>query len=293
MVFALPKGKVCTRMWPAAPLARICPTAGQLGILKRLTAPVFALTCRGNPAWKQETTNMRTQIMLALPILLALALGAVAGVTAQTERRGAPAAVHPLPRLSHHPDHPRPRPAHPGARLAALQGRAPVHARVAVRHEPLPHRPGAQRQRSQPAGRPGRAGRRQVVAGRAILGEFGAQHQGPVQLGHLRQPPGGRRRQRHQRRGHAADHAALGVEQPRRARLLLVRAEQLHRLPDFVRAAVNRWKNQIHVWEIWNEPNSTRHLELRQQLRPRRRLRRAAPGRLCRHQVRSIPTPAC
>lgn len=24
---------------------------------------------------------------------------------------------------------------------------------------------------------------------------------------------------------------------------------------DFVRAAVNRWKNQIHVWEIWNEPN--------------------------------------
>jgi hypothetical protein len=26
---------------------------------------------------------------------------------------------------------------------------------------------------------------------------------------------------------------------------------------DFVRAAVNRWKNQIHVWEIWNEPNHT------------------------------------
>ena len=24
---------------------------------------------------------------------------------------------------------------------------------------------------------------------------------------------------------------------------------------DFVRAAVNRWKGQIHVWEIWNEPN--------------------------------------
>ena len=24
---------------------------------------------------------------------------------------------------------------------------------------------------------------------------------------------------------------------------------------DFVRAAVNRWKSQIHVWEIWNEPN--------------------------------------
>ncbi len=24
---------------------------------------------------------------------------------------------------------------------------------------------------------------------------------------------------------------------------------------DFVRAAVSRWKNQIHVWEIWNEPN--------------------------------------
>jgi hypothetical protein len=26
---------------------------------------------------------------------------------------------------------------------------------------------------------------------------------------------------------------------------------------DFVRASVTRWKNQIHVWEIWNEPNST------------------------------------
>jgi hypothetical protein len=24
---------------------------------------------------------------------------------------------------------------------------------------------------------------------------------------------------------------------------------------DFVRAAVNRWKNNIHTWEIWNEPN--------------------------------------
>ena len=26
---------------------------------------------------------------------------------------------------------------------------------------------------------------------------------------------------------------------------------------DFVRAAVNRWRGQIHVWEIWNEPNHT------------------------------------
>ncbi|HMA32892.1 MAG TPA: S-layer homology domain-containing protein [Chloroflexia bacterium] len=26
---------------------------------------------------------------------------------------------------------------------------------------------------------------------------------------------------------------------------------------DFVRAAVNRWKGQIHTWEIWNEPNAT------------------------------------
>ncbi|MFL5731794.1 MAG: S-layer homology domain-containing protein [Chloroflexia bacterium] len=26
---------------------------------------------------------------------------------------------------------------------------------------------------------------------------------------------------------------------------------------DFVRAAVNRWKSSIHVWEIWNEPNHT------------------------------------
>jgi GH35 family endo-1,4-beta-xylanase len=25
---------------------------------------------------------------------------------------------------------------------------------------------------------------------------------------------------------------------------------------DFVRAAVNRWKSQIHVWEIWNEPEA-------------------------------------
>jgi hypothetical protein len=24
---------------------------------------------------------------------------------------------------------------------------------------------------------------------------------------------------------------------------------------DFVRAAVTRWRNQVHVWEIWNEPN--------------------------------------
>ena len=24
---------------------------------------------------------------------------------------------------------------------------------------------------------------------------------------------------------------------------------------DFVRAAVTRWKGQIHVWEIWNEPD--------------------------------------
>jgi hypothetical protein len=26
---------------------------------------------------------------------------------------------------------------------------------------------------------------------------------------------------------------------------------------DFVRAAVTRWRNQVHVWEIWNEPNHT------------------------------------
>ena len=40
------------------------------------------------------------------------------------------------------------------------------------------------------ARRTGRAGRRQVVAGRAVLGQHRAEREGPVQLGTLRQPPG-------------------------------------------------------------------------------------------------------
>ena len=159
--------------------------------------------------------------LLGLALLGLLTILGAAGAAAQTGYGGRPPQLTPYPTSGTGYATPVP----PGpAQPAAPAAFAPVSLFGMNLYLTGLERSNAQVERAR---RTGRAGRRQVVAGRAVLGQHRAERQGPVQLGHLRQPPGLDAANGINVVGMLLTTPRWASTQPWRGRLLLVRAAQL------------------------------------------------------------------